>query len=186
MILSDVDIKKAIDSGKIKITPKPDYKKQLGSCSLDLRLSNIFKVFTYNKSAFIDVAKPETYSHITKEYHLKPNEPFVLHPNEFVLGATIEKISLSNDIAARIDGRSSLGRLGLVIHSTAGHIDPGFEGNITLEIANIGRLPIILRQGLRVCQLVFEPLTSETTKPYKKKQGAKWNKAGALKKVSLM
>ncbi|MBI4159609.1 dCTP deaminase [Candidatus Wolfebacteria bacterium] len=185
MILSDTDIRAAIESGKIKITPKPNFRKQLGSCSLDLRLSNIFKVFTYNRSTFIDVANPKTYGDITKQYVVKKTEPFVLHPNEFVLGATIEKISLPQDIAARIDGRSSLGRLGLIIQ-TAGHIDPGFNSNITLEIANIGRLPIILWYGLRVCQLVFEPLSSPTTKPYKNKIGAAWNKAGALKRVSLM
>lgn len=186
MILSDRDIKTAIQKGQIKIAPKPDFKKQLGSCSLDLRLSNIFKVFTYNRSAFIDVSDPKTYSDITKEYHLKKGDPFVLHPGEFVLGSTQEKIKLQKNIAARIDGRSSLGRLGLVVHSTAGHVDPGFEGNITLEIANIGQIPIILRQGLRICQLVFETLLSNTTKPYKKKKGAKWNKAAALKKISLM
>jgi len=185
MILSDTDIQAAILSGRIRITPKPDFKKQLGSCSLDLRLSNIFRVFTYNQNAFIDVADPTTYSDITKEYIVPKGKPFVLHPTEFVLSATQEKVILPQDIGARIDGRSSLGRLGLIIQ-TAGHIDPGFDRPITLEIANIGKLPIILWPGLRICQLVFEPLSSPTTKPYSKKAGTKWNKAGSLKKGSLM
>ncbi|MBI3638131.1 dCTP deaminase [Candidatus Wolfebacteria bacterium] len=186
MILSDAEIKKAIITGRIKVNPMPDFKIQLGSCSLDLRLSDTFRIFTYNNSAFIDVSNPETYKEITKGHKLKKDGVLVLHPGEFVLGATIEKVKLPDDVAARIDGRSSLGRLGLVVHSTAGHIDPGFDGNITLEIANIGKIPIILRKNLRVCHLVFENLSSPTTKPYRKKKGAKWNKAGSLKKTSLM
>jgi len=186
MILSDRDIKTAIQKGKIKITPKPDFAKQLGSCSLDLRLSGVFRVYAYNHSAFIDVSNPKTYQDITKEHRLKKNGSFILHPGEFILGWTMERIELPNDIAARIDGRSSMGRLGLVVHSTAGNVDPGFKGNLTLEIANIGKIPIILRPGLRVCQLVFDVLSSPTTNPYKKKYGASWNKPGKLKRVSLM
>lgn len=180
MILSDSDIKKAILTGKIKITPKPDFKKQLGTCSLDLRLSENFKIFQYNHSAFIDVSDKKTFEGITRDYNLRDNEPFVLHPGQFVLGATIENITLPNDIAARIDGRSRLGRLGLVIHSTAGHIDPGFSGRVTLEITNIGKLPIILHKGLGVCQLVFEILTQPVSKGYSQRSDSKWNKPGKL------
>src|SRR3989344_932666 len=183
MILSDLDIKKAIDSGKIRITPKPDYKVQLGTCSLDLRLSKNFKIFQYNHSAFIDVSDQKTFADITRDYTLKHNEPFVLHPGQFVLGATTEKVCLPNDIAARIDGRSRLGRLGLVIHSTAGHIDPGFCGRITLEITNIGKLPIILKKNLCVCQLVFETLTQPVSRGYSAQKINKWNKPGKLTAV---
>ena len=180
MILSDLDIKTAINNGKIKITPKPNLAIQLGTCSLDLRLSKDFKIFEYNKSAFIDVSDKKTFEGITKDHKLAKNEPFVLHPDQFVLGATVEKITMPNDIAARIDGRSRLGRLGLVIHSTAGHIDPGFSGRITLEITNIGKLPIILHEGLCVCQLVFETLTTPVSQGYSQKKSNKWNKPGSL------
>ena len=183
MILSDQDIKTAIQKGKIKITPKPDFKLQLGTCSLDLRLSENFKVFEYNKSAFIDVSDKKTFENITKEHNLKSGESFVLHPGQFVLGATVEKVCLPNDIAARIDGRSRLGRLGLVIHSTAGHIDPGFCGRVTLEITNIGKLPIILHKGNCVCQLVFETLTTPVKKGYSQMKINKWNKPGSLTAV---
>ncbi len=184
MILSDKDIKTAIEKGKIKIKPKPDFKTQLGSCSLDLRLAGFFKTFNYNHSPYIDLTDPITFKNITQGSRLKKNETLVLHPGEFVLGATLEDIELPNDIAIRIDGRSSLGRLGLVVHSTAGHVDPGWKGSLTLEIANIGKIPIILREGLRICQVVFETLSSPTSKPYQKRKGAKWNKPGALKKIS--
>lgn len=180
MILADKDIKTAIESGSIKITPKPDFKKQLGTCSLDLRLSRDFKIFEYNRSAFIDVSDKKTFSGITKDHKLAPKEPFVLHPSQFVLGATVEKIEMPNDIAARIDGRSRLGRLGLVIHSTAGHIDPGFSGRITLEITNIGKLPIILHENLCICQLVFETLTRPVLRGYRERKDTKWNKPGNL------
>lgn len=184
MILSDRDIKTALEDGTIKITPKPDMKTQLGTCSLDMRLSNTFRIFEYNRSAFIDVADKKTFEGITVEHVLKKHEPFVLHPGQFVLGATLERIELPKEIAARIDGRSSLGRLGLVIHSTAGHIDPGYAGKITLEITNIGKLPIILHTGLRVCQLVFETLTSSVSQGYKDRRTSRWNTAGNLKPTS--
>ncbi|MCX6702545.1 MAG: dCTP deaminase [Candidatus Wolfebacteria bacterium] len=183
MILSDIDIKKAINSGQIKITPKPNLKKQLGTCSLDLRLSKDFKLFGYNHSAFIDVSDSKTFEHITESYTLKKSEPFVLHPGQFILGSTIEDVTLPNDIAARLEGRSRLGRLGLIIHSTAGHIDPGWSGRITLEITNIGKLPIILHEGNCICHLVFEPLTGPVSKGYSKKKENKWNKPGNLTAV---
>ncbi len=180
MILSDLDIKKAIASGKIKITPKPDLKKQLGTCSLDLQLSGDFKIFEYSRSAFIDPSDKKTFESITKEHKLAKGESFVLHPGQFVLGSTIENVTLPNDIAARIDGRSRLGRLGLVIHSTAGHIDPGWSGRLTLEMSNVGKLPIILHKGLCVCQLVFETLTTPVSKGFSERKINKWNKPGNL------
>ena len=133
MILSDKDIKVYIESKKIQILPEPNFEKQLGSASLDLRLGNEFKVFEHTRRSFIDTRDPESYNGTTRLIELKDNEPFVFHPQEFVLGITLEDIFLPDDIAARIDGRSSLGRLGIVIHSTAGHIDPGFKGKIVLK-----------------------------------------------------
>lgn len=175
MILSDRDIKTYIDSKKIEITPKPNLEKQLGSASLDLRLGNEFKVFEHSKKPFIDTRDPETFHKSTRLIELKDDEPFVFHPKEFVLGITLEEVFLSDSVAARIDGRSSLGRLGIVIHSTAGHIDPGFRGKIVLEMENIGMIPVLLYPKTRICQLVFQDLKTPTSKPYYKKEGAKYS-----------
>ncbi|MDD4409440.1 MAG: dCTP deaminase [Candidatus Pacebacteria bacterium] len=174
MILSDREIKKLLDEGKIKIFPEPNLEEQLGSASLDLRLSEEFMVFEHTKKPYIDTKNPETFKDMTKMIKVPENEPFVFHPGEFVLGATSEEVELPDDVAARIDGRSSLGRLGIVIHSTAGHIDPGFRGKIVLEMENIGMIPVLLYPGTRVCQLVFEVLSSPTTKPYYLKKNAKY------------
>lgn len=174
MILSDREIKKLLDEKRIQITPEPNLEEQLGSASLDLRLDSEFMVFEHTKNPYIDTRKPETFQNITRLVKLQDDEPFVFHPGEFVLASTEEEVFLPDDVAARIDGRSSLGRLGIVIHSTAGHIDPGFKGKIVLEMENIGMIPILLYPKTRICQLVFEPLSSPTTKPYHKKPGAKY------------
>ncbi|MFA5013261.1 MAG: dCTP deaminase [Candidatus Paceibacterota bacterium] len=174
MILSDREIKKYLEENKIQITPKPNLDEQLGSASLDLRLDNEFMVFEHTKNPYIDTRKPETFRDITRLVRIGDDEAFVFHPGEFVLASTEEEIFLPDDIAARIDGRSSLGRLGIVIHSTAGHIDPGFKGKIVLEMENIGMIPILLYPKTRICQLVFEPLSSPSTRPYYKKAGAKY------------
>lgn len=174
MILSDKDIKAYIESKKIEISPEPNLEKQLGSASLDLRLGNEFKVFEHSRRSFIDTRDPEFHNGMTRLIELKDDEPFVFHPKEFVLGVTVEEVFLPDNIAARIDGRSSLGRLGIIVHSTAGHIDPGFKGKIVLEMENIGMIPVLLYPGTRICQLVFQELKSSTSKPYYKKQGAKY------------
>lgn len=174
MILSDRDIKKYIREGKIKIKPKPMLSKQLGSASLDLRLGNEFRVFDHTKNPFIDTKKPKTFKSITQLIKLKNSQPFVFQPGQFTLAATLEEVFLPDDIAARIDGRSSIGKLGIVIHSTAGHIDPGFRGKITLEMSNIGVVPVLLYPGMRICQLVFENLSSPAETPYFKKKTAKY------------
>lgn len=174
MILSDKDIKKYIKEGKIIIKPKPNFKRQLGSASFDLRLGNEFRVFEHTKKPFIDTKDPKTFKNITQLIKLKNKEAFVFQPNQFVLAVTLEEVSLPDDIAARIDGRSSLGRLGIVVHSTAGHVDPGFRGRINLEMENIGMIPILLYPGTRICQLVFESLSSPVKVPYFKKKGAKY------------
>ncbi|MFA5232493.1 MAG: dCTP deaminase [Candidatus Paceibacterota bacterium] len=174
MILSDREIKKLIDKNIIKISPKPDFKKQLGSASLDLRLSGEFMVFNHTKKAYIDTRDPESFKDTTTLVKVRKKDPFVFHPGEFVLGATVEEIFLPDNICARIDGRSSLGRLGIIVHSTAGHIDPGFKGKLVLEMQNIGMIPILLYPETRICQLVFEELSSPTTRPYYKKAGAKY------------
>lgn len=175
MILSDRDIEKALRSKQIIVTPKPNLAEQLGSCSLDLRLGYYFRIFRHRKRAFIDPFDPDTTKGMTEAVKISKKDPFVIHPGEFVLGSALEWIELSDSISARIDGRSSLGRLGLIIHSTAGHIDAGFQGSITMELTNIGTLPILLYPKMRICQLVFEQLSSPARQPYTKKPGAKYH-----------
>lgn len=175
MILSDRDIKKALASGRIKVTPKPNIKEQLGSSSLDLRLGYDFRVFNNHRQAFIDPLDPKTVVGMTEYVKIKNNQPYVIHPNEFVLAATLEWVEWTDDLAARVDGRSSLGRLGLVIHSTSGHIDAGWRGVLTLELRNIGMAPILLYPKMRICQLIFEQLSSPAEQPYYKKPNAKYH-----------
>jgi len=189
MILSDRDIKQRLASNSIKIAPAPDLTTQLGSTSLDFRLGSEFRVFKPTSTPYIDPQNPETLNNHTTitdvaekeegEQPLLPHLPhgpraFVLHPGEFVLGKTIEYIELPNDIAGRLEGRSSLGRLGIVIHSTAGHFDPGFKGTVVLEITNIGVIPVLLYPGMRFCQMVFEMLSSPVEVEYSKKKNAKY------------
>ena len=185
MILSDRDIKKYIKEGKIKIKPKPNFKKQLGSASLDLRLGNEFRVFDHVRKPFIDTRDPKTFSNITELIKVKNNEAFVFQPNQFILGVTLEEVSLPNSIIARIDGRSSIGRLGIIVHSTAGHVDAGFKGKINLEMENIGMMPILLYPGTRICQLIFEKLSSPAETPYYKKKGAKYLRARSPEESKL-
>jgi dCTP deaminase len=174
MILSDREIKKYIEIGKIKIIPKINLKEQLSSASLDLRLGNEFRLFEDTKYPFIDIKDPKTFQNITRLVKLKDSEPIIFQPNQFILAVTLENIFLPDDITARIDGRSSLGRLGIVVHSTAGHIDPGFQGKITLEMSNIGNLPILLYPKTKICQLVFQELSSPSKVPYYKRKTAKY------------
>lgn len=170
MILSDKDIKKAIKEKEIIISPIE--KDAIGSASVDLCLDGELLFYSKEDKA-IDVRNPDTYSNL-KKITFKDDEKIVLFPGMFVLGVTKESVELPANIAARIDGRSSLGRLGLGIHSTSGHIDPGFKGKIVLEISNINFKPIIIYKGLKICQLVFERLESPTTIPYNEKKNARY------------
>ncbi|MFC1748509.1 dCTP deaminase [Pseudomonadota bacterium] len=176
MILSDRDIKKQIESGNIVIeSPNNDHEVNIGASSLDLRLGHYFKVYNHSRNAVLDPKKPESFKNITSMMELEgENEPFIVQPGEFVLGVTLEKVKIGDDIVARVEGRSSLGRLGIIVHSTAGFVDAGFEGTITLEITNINRMPVALYPGMRVCQLAFEPMTSKADVPYGKKKSSKY------------
>ena len=174
MILSDRDIKKYIEEGKIKIHPLPDFEIQLGPASLDVRLDNIFRVFNHTQIPYIDPKNKSTFENLTEVVKVEENKPFVLQPGQFILASTLEEVELPDDIGARIEGRSSWGRLGIIVHSTAGYIDPGFKGKITLEMSNIGMLPVLLYPGMRICQLSFEKLSSQAQKPYPQKKDAKY------------
>lgn len=185
MILSDRDIRQALADGRVKITPEPDLATQLQPASFDLRLSSKFRVFRATSTPYIDPQDANTFAEMTEltdvaadgsNVPLLPHmpegpRPFVIHPGEFVLGMTKESVELPDDITARVEGRSSLGRLGIIIHSTAGYIDPGFRGNVTLEITNIGSVPVLLHPDMRICQLAFQAMSSPSEKNYVQKGG---------------
>ncbi len=164
-ILSDVDIKKYLDEKRIEIDPITD-EKQIQPSSVDLRLGNEFKSFRIISKPYIDPLDNTDLESYMESFEIAKDKPFIIHPGEFTLATTYEFVKLPDDIVARVEGRSSMGRLGVTMHVTAGYIDPGFEGNITLEISNIGKMPVALYPGQRVCQIVFETMTSPSAKPY--------------------
>ena len=162
MLYSDGDIRKEIASGQIGLEPFDP--EMIQPASVDVRLDRFFRLFDNHKYAHIDPSQEQ--EELTRLVEVDPNEPFILHPGEFVLGSTYEVVTLGNGVAARLEGKSSLGRLGLLTHSTAGFIDPGFSGHVTLELSNMATLPIKLWPGAKIGQLCFFKLTSETENPY--------------------
>jgi dCTP deaminase len=161
MIYSDRSIREAIESGAIQIEPfEPGHVQP---SSVDLRVGQGFRVFVNHRYGQIDPRHPQT--DLTQLVETG-EDPFMLHPGEFVLGSTLERVKLGNDVVARLEGKSSLGRLGLLIHSTAGFIDPGFEGHITLELSNVATLPIAIYPGMKIGQISFYRMTTEADLPY--------------------
>lgn len=170
-----------LSSGAIVVEPPPNLDLQLGSCSLDLRLSNEFSMFEYNKIPFIDIRNPDQAQQTTRQIHVDDDQAFVLHPGSFVLAITIERIELADDIVGRLEGRSSLGRLGIIVHATASIIDPGWRGRVVLELANHGTMPVALYPGIRVCSLTFEQVSTPVDRPYWRKAQAKYaNQEGLI------
>ena len=162
MLLSDRDIKSEIDKGRVVLEPYD--LNMIQPSSVDVRLDRLFRTFENHKYAHIDPA--ENQPELTREVAVEGNDPVILHPGEFVLGSTYEVISLPDDIAGRLEGKSSLGRLGLLTHSTAGFIDPGFSGHVTLELSNVATLPIKLWPGMKIGQLCLFRLESPAEHPY--------------------
>lgn len=162
VLISDHDIRQDLDSGRIQLDPYDPAMVQ--PASIDVRLDKYFRLFDNHKYPYIDPAEDQP--ELTRLIETKPGEPFILHPGEFVLGSTYEQVTLPDDVAARLEGKSSLGRLGLLTHSTAGFIDPGFSGHVTLELSNMATLPILLWPGSKVGQLCFFRLSSPTDHPY--------------------
>ena len=162
MLLSDRDIRSEVDLGRVGLHPYD--ASMIQPSSIDVRLDRMFRVFENHRYPHIDPAEQQ--SELTREVEPVGDEPFILHPGEFVLGSTYERVSLPDDIAARLEGKSSLGRLGLLTHSTAGFIDPGFTGHVTLELSNVATLPIKLYPGMRIGQLCFFRLSSPSEHPY--------------------
>jgi dCTP deaminase len=162
MVLSDASIREAIAAGRIRLDPfDPEL---IQPASIDVRCDRRFRVFRNSRYGYIDVKTPMP--DLTELVETGDDEPFILHPGEFVLGATLERLTLGVDLVARLEGKSSLGRLGLQVHSTAGFVDPGFDGHVTLELANVSNLPITLYPGMKVGQVSFLAMTTAASKPY--------------------
>jgi dCTP deaminase len=162
MLLSDRDIKAEVETGQIALDPyQPE---MIQPASIDVRLDRFFRVFENHRYPHIDPAEDQ--AELTRLVEPKSDDPFILHPGEFVLASTFEVITLGDAIAARLEGKSSLGRLGLLTHSTAGFIDPGFSGHVTLELSNVATLPIKLWPGMKIGQFCFFRLSSATEQPY--------------------
>ncbi len=162
MVLSDRDIKRELASGRIVIEPLLD--RDVQPASVDVRLGANFRIFRNSTHTFIDpmAEQPD----LTEEVVVEPGQAFILHPGQFALGTTQERIVLPDDVLGKLEGKSTLGRLGLMIHSTAGYVDPGWDGELTLELSNVATLPIMLRPGMRIGQLSFERMSSPVERPY--------------------
>jgi dCTP deaminase len=173
MVLSDIDIKRYIAEGKIKISPElpPD---QFGSCSVDFRLGTEFNVFEHSRYPFIDLKSKTGMDGLMRSVIVAPDEAFILQPRDFVLAITEETLELDDDVLGRLEGRSSLGRIGIIVHGTAGLFDPGWSGKATLELSNLSRMPVALYPGMRICSFTFEQLSSRVAVPYRKKPNNKY------------
>jgi dCTP deaminase len=162
VVLSDATIARCLAEGRIEIDPYDP--SLLQPSSVDVRVDRLFRVFHNNRYPFIDVKQAQ--EELTELVEVEGDNPFVLHPGEFVLGSTLERIRLSNDLVARLEGKSSLGRLGLLIHSTAGFIDPGWDGHVTLELSNVATLPITIYPEMKIGQISFMQMTEPASTPY--------------------
>jgi dCTP deaminase len=174
MILSDRDLRVRLDRGDIVIDPLDDPDLQIQPASVDLRLDHEFVVYRLPHVPCIDPRDRGSVDTYTETVVVEEGEAFVLHPGEFALGSTRERVSVPPDLVARVEGRSSIGRLAVVVHATAGFIDPGFDGRITLELSNLGRLPVKLYPGMRISQVVFHTMTSAAERPYGPGRGSKY------------
>lgn len=173
MVLSDVDIRRYVEQGKIAVTP-PLPPEQFGSCSVDFRLGNEFSIFEHSKHPYIDLSNRVEIQSLMRTVTVKDGEPFILQPREFALAITLETLELADDVLGRLEGRSSLGRIGIIVHGTAGLFDPGWSGKATLELSNLGIMPVALYPGMRICSMTFEQLSSPSSMPYRKKPGNKY------------
>jgi dCTP deaminase len=173
MVLSDVDIQRYITEGKIKITPDLP-REQLGSCSVDFRLGSEFSVFEHSRHAFIDPRDRTAIQELMRTIIVPQGEPFILQPHEFALAITEETLQLDDDVLGRLEGRSSLGRIGIIVHGTAGLFDPGWIGKATLELSNLGRMPVALYPGMRICSFTFEQVSTPVSVSYRDKPNNKY------------
>jgi dCTP deaminase len=174
MILSDVDIQARLREGDLRIDPLDDPELQIQPASVDLRLGNDFIVFTPGHIPCIYIDRVDDAASYTQAVRIPDEDHFILHPGEFALGTTMELVRIPHDLVGRLEGRSSLGRLAVIVHATAGFIDPGFEGRITLELTNVGKVPVALKPGMRCSQIVFHELKTPSARPYGAARGSKY------------
>ena len=174
MILSDRDLKRRIERGEIVIEPLDDPDLQIQPASVDLRLDRAFVVYRLPHVPCIDPRDPGTVEGYTETVEIAEGEAFILQPGEFALASTLERVTVPPDLVARLEGRSSIGRLAVVVHATAGFVDPGFSGKITLELSNLGRCAVKLYPGMRISQIVFHELSSPADRPYGPERGSKY------------
>ena len=175
MILSDRDIRARLKLGDLEIAPLADPALQIQPASVDLRLGDEFIVYKPGQITCLDPRDPETLSAATERIVVPQSGAFILHPGEFALGSTIERVAIPPDLVARVDGRSSVGRLAVVVHATAGFIDPGFAGQITLELSNLGRIPVKLYPSMRIAQIVLQTMSSPSELPYGQQRGSHYH-----------
>lgn len=174
MILSDRHIRAALDAGRIKIDPAPDLDKQLGSVSVDFRLGRTFMVFEHSRHSFIDPRQPQSIGEAMRTIEVDGEDPFIMQPGDFALASTIESLELPDDLLGRLEGRSSIARLGITVHSTAAVFEPGWVGTATMELSNLGRMAVALYPGMRICAFSFEEVSSPVAVPYRTKRDAKY------------
>ncbi len=174
MILSDRDLRRALDEGQIKISPTDGLDRRIGPDGIDFRLGHTFLVFERNKQAYIDPRRRETAKGTTRQIDIKTGEPFIVHPNELVLATSLERLSINNELLGRLEGRSSLGRLGIIVHSTASIFHPGWDGTATMELGNLGVMPVALYPRMRICTFTFERMSSPVERPYGSTKDSKY------------
>ena len=174
MILSDRDILRALDEGRIKVDPAPDPATQLGSVSIDFRLGRTFMVFEHSRYSFIDPRQPQSIGDAMRTIEVEAEDPFIMQPGDFALASTVETLELPDDLLGRLEGRSSIARLGITVHSTAAVFEPGWVGTATMELSNLGRMAVALYPGMRICSFSFETVSSPVMTPYRAKQNAKY------------
>ena len=174
MILSDRDIRRAIEDGRIKIDPLPDLERALGSVSVDFTLGPTFMVFEHSRHSFIDPRHPRSIGEAMRTIECAPDEPFIMQPGDFALASTVESLELADDLLGRLEGRSSIARLGITVHSTAAVFEPGWVGTATMELSNLGRMAVALYPGMRICAFSFEEVSSPVSVPYRLKAGNKY------------
>jgi len=174
MILSDTDILARLHEGDLVIDPLDDVDQQVQPASVDLRLGSEFLEFQRTNISCIHPTHEEEVGEYISETVVAEGDEFILHPGDFVLGTTKERVEMPVDLVANVEGRSSLGRLAVVVHATAGFVDPGYRGQVTLELSNLGTAPVALTPGMRVSQLVFTELTSPAERPYGSERGSKY------------
>lgn len=174
MVLSDRDIIKALEEGRIRIDPAPDLEKQLGSVSVDFRLGRTFMVFEHSRFSYIDPRHPQSIGDAMRTIEVEEDESFIMQPGDFALASTMESLELPADLLGRLEGRSSIARLGITVHSTAAVFEPGWVGTATMELSNLGRMPVALYPGMRICAFSFETVSSPVRTPYREKIGNKY------------